>query len=209
MPLYPNGIAITGGIATGKSTVRGILTDLKYPTFGADFFGYEVVRKGTPGLAAVVAEFGPIVLTYDADAPSVVTDGRLDRSKLAAIVFSDPVRRKALEAIVHPLVQARLAEEVAKLDGKLFFYEAALLYEMGIEDEFSKVWATYCTPEVQLERLLCRDNRTEEEALKIIASQLPALDKAERADIVFSTEDSYAGLVKQVKTALRSVTDGA
>ncbi|MGI8522984.1 MAG: dephospho-CoA kinase, partial [Nocardioides sp.] len=124
-------IGLTGGIASGKSTVSAMLADLGAVVVDADRIAREVVAAGTTGLTAVVSEFGPEVLT---------DDGEPDRPKIGAIVFADPSRRAALEAIIHPLVRARAAELEAQADpDALVVHDIPLLAETGQAAEFDAV----------------------------------------------------------------------
>ena len=186
-------IALTGGIATGKSYVRARLEKLGVPTIDSDTLAREVVASGTPGLAQVVRQFGSDIVT---------ASGELDRQKLAAIIFSDPQSRRALETIIHPLVQQATDAWFASLDPASHSFAVAdipLLYEVGREKDFDAVIVVAADPETQIKRVMQRNDLTEVEARKRLSAQLPIDEKVRRADHVIRTNDSLADTDKQVK----------
>src|SRR4051812_39097261 len=149
-------VGLTGGIASGKSTVSAMLADLGAVIIDADQLAREVVAKGTPGLDRVVEAFGPEVLA---------ADGEMDRAKVGAIVFADEDRRRALEAIVHPLVFERIvALEEAAGEADLVVHDIPLLAESGRADTFDAVIAVDAPAEVQVERMVRDRGWTREEA---------------------------------------------
>ena len=156
-------VGLTGGIASGKSTVSSILRELGAVVIDADQIAREVVAKGTPGLAAVVAAFGPEMLT---------PEGELDRPRMGALVFGDELRRKELEAIVHPLVFERYAEleAAAPADG-IVVHDIPLLVESGRAEEFDAVIVVDAPEELQIERMVRDRGWTEDEARARIAAQ--------------------------------------
>ena len=189
-------VALTGGIATGKSYVRAQLEKLGVPTIDADTLAREAVAPGTPGLAAVVERFGPEVL-----APS----GALDRHKLASIVFMDPAARRDLEAIVHPAVRRATDAWFDGLDHARYALAVAdipLLYEVGRDRDFDAVIVTAVDPDTQLRRVIERDGATEAEARQRLAAQLPIADKVQRADYVVRTDGTFEQTDEQVRTVL-------
>jgi dephospho-CoA kinase len=195
-------VALTGGIATGKSHVRAEFERLGVPTIDADLLARDAVAPGSPALAAIADRFGRDVID---------SNGALDRRKLAALVFSDPVARRDLEAIVHPIVRARIDAWFDALDARHAFAIAdiPLLYETGREREFQAVIVTACDPDTQVRRVMRRDSITEEDARQRIAAQLPTEEKVRRADHVITTDgpfDETNGQVRRVMTALRSAT---
>lgn len=189
-------VALTGGIATGKSHVRAELERLGAATIDADVLAREAVAVGTPGLAAVVARFGRDV---------VDAAGALDRRKLAALVFRDPAARRDLEAIIHPIVRARTDAWFKTLDPWNAFAVAdiPLLYETGRENDFDEVIVTACDPETQVRRVMGRDSITEQEARQRIAAQLPTEEKVRRAHHVITTDGSYEETNEQVREVFR------
>jgi dephospho-CoA kinase len=156
-------VGLTGGIASGKSTVSAILAELGAVIIDGDQLAREVVEKGTPGLAQVVEAFGPDILTPAGD---------LDRPRLGQVVFNDEVQRKRLEAIVHPLVFERYAalEEAAPKDG-LVVHDIPLLAESGRADTFDAVIVVETPAEVQVERMLRDRGWTRADAESRIAAQ--------------------------------------
>jgi dephospho-CoA kinase len=186
-------VALTGGIATGKSHVRIEFERLGAPTIDADVLARAVVAPGTPGLVSVANRFGRYVL----DAA-----GALDRKKLASIVFDDPQARRDLEAIIHPAVRLAIDEWFAALEPQTAFAIAdiPLLYETGRADDFDVVIVTACDAATQLRRVIARDSVTETEARQRIAAQMPSDIKASRADFVVRTDGSFDDTAAQVRT---------
>jgi dephospho-CoA kinase len=183
-------IAVTGGIGSGKSAVAARLAALGAVVVDADRIAREVVEPGTPGLAAVVAEFGPDVLT---------PDGALDRAAMAAIVFADPERRAALEAIVHPLVGRRSAELLAAAaQGSVVVYDVPLLAEsagdaLGRRSEFDAVVVVEAPLETRVRRLVSR-GLTEADARARIAAQASDEQRRAIADRVVVNDGDLAAL---------------
>jgi len=156
-------VGLTGGVASGKSTVSALLAELGAIVIDADLLAREVVARGTDGLAEIVAEFGPDVLTEDGD---------LDRPAMGAIVFADPERRKALEAIIHPRVRrrGRENEDEAAADA-LVVHDIPLLAETGQAANFDAVIVVDVPTEVQVERMTTLRGMTREEAESRVAAQ--------------------------------------
>lgn len=171
-------IGLTGGIATGKSSIARFFQDKGAAVIDADQLAREAVDPGSRGLAEVVAAFGTGVLAQD---------GRLDRKQLGALIFSDSRKRIQLEGILHPEIK-RLAEEriafAAATGHRVVFYMAPLLIEAGVTDRVDEVWVVTVRPEVQLERLLLRDGISRDEAQCMIDSQMPLADKEKYGRVV-------------------------
>jgi dephospho-CoA kinase len=174
-------VALTGGIATGKSHVRAQFESLGVPTIDSDTLAHEAVAVGTPGLTAVVDRFGREVL-----APT----GALDRHKLASIVFMDPAARRATEEWFDGLDHARYAFAIADIP---------LLYEVGRDRDFDAVVVTAVDPETQVRRVVDRDGATEAEARQRLAAQLPIAEKVRRADYVIRTDGTVEDTNDQVR----------
>jgi dephospho-CoA kinase len=156
-------VGLTGGIASGKSTVSSMLAELGAVIIDGDQLAREVVERGTPGLAAVVEAFGPEVLTPAGD---------LDRPRLGQIVFADEAKRKVLEGIVHPLVFERYAEaETAAPEDAIVVHDIPLLAESGRADTFDAVIVVETPAEVQIERMLRDRGWTREDAEARIGAQ--------------------------------------
>ena len=170
-------VGLTGGIATGKSTVTAMLKGPRVRIVDADALAREVVEPGTPALAQIVAEFGREILR---------PDGRLDRARLGEVVFPDPARRKRLEAITHPAIRARFERIMADLEREgfdgLLFWDAALLVESGGNNKMDRVVVVTTDATTQLKRLMDRDGCTEEAARVRVASQMPLAVKARYGD---------------------------
>ena len=194
-------VALTGGIATGKSHVRAELERLGVPTIDADVLAREAVAPGTPALAAIVNRFGGDLID---------PTGALDRRKLAALVFTDPAARRDLEAIVHPIVRGRTDAWFDALATRHAFAVAdiPLLYETGRERDFHEVIVTACDPETQVRRVMGRDSITEQDARQRIAAQLSTEEKVRRADHVITTDGSFDDTNSQVRRVFTALSSG-
>lgn len=195
-------VGLTGGVASGKSTVAEMLRELGAIVIDADQLARDVVAQGTPGLAAVVDEFGPEVLTEEGD---------LDRPKVAQIVFNDEQARRRLEAIVHPLVFAeivRLEEEAP--EGALVVHDIPLLAESGRADTFDAVVVVDVPAETQLERMLGDRGWTREDAEARIAAQASREQRRAIATHVIDNDGTLDDLSRQVREVFEQLTgDGA
>lgn len=183
-------IGLTGGIASGKSTVARMLAERGVPVIDADRLAREVVEPGTEALAAIAARW-----------PQVVREGRLDRKALGAIVFADPGERRALEAIVHPAIRRESERRMAALEAEgvpLAVYEAALLIENGLDRVLDATVLVAAPEEVQVERLVARDGLDPEAARARIAAQLPLAEKRKRATFVIENDGNLATLRERV-----------
>ncbi len=179
-------VALTGGIATGKSYVLKRFGQRSLPTVDADQLSREVVRRGQPALAEIRGRFGAEVFQ---------SDGELDRARIAERVFGDASERAALEVIVHPHVRLALERwfDALEADGQTTVGIAAipLLYETGREADFDKVVVTSCEVAEQLKRLTARDGLSDEDARRRIDAQIPTAEKVTRADFVIRTDGSF------------------
>jgi dephospho-CoA kinase len=195
-------VGLTGGIASGKSTFADALRALGAPVIDADRLAREAVRPGSGPLGAIVRAFGPSVLG---------PDGELDRKRMADRVFTDPVARARLEAIVHPAVRAAMAAETARLAAAghpLAFYDVPLLYERGLDREVDCVVVVHASPEVQVARLRARDGLDPAEAQARLDAQLPIDEKARRADVVVTNEGDIASLRARAALLLGALREG-
>jgi dephospho-CoA kinase len=193
-------IALTGGIATGKSHVLEQFRRLGVPCLDADELTHGVTAAGTEATAAIAAHFGSSMLA---------ADGAVDRRKLGPIVFSDAAARRDLEAIVHPAVYRAITAGLNAFE-KIGTYPMAvvdipLLYETGHAGEFDKVIVTSCPPEMQLARLIARDI-PETEARQRLAAQWPTGEKAARADFVIKTDGTFEETDTQVRRLFEELT---
>ena len=183
-------VGLTGGIASGKSTVSSILRELGAVVIDADQIAREVVAKGTPGLMAVVEAFGPQMLT---------ADGELDRPRMGRLVFGDEDARRRLEAIVHPLVFERYAEleAAAPADG-IVVHDIPLLVESGRAAQFDAVIVVDAPPEVQVERMVRDRGWTEEESRARIAAQATREQRRAVATYLIDNTGTREDLRRQV-----------
>ena len=182
-------IGLTGGIGSGKSTVSALLAERGAVIVDADRIAREVVEPGTPGLAAVVAEFGESV---------VGPDGGLDRPALAAVVFADPEARARLDGIVHPLVRARAAEVVAAAPpDAVLVHDIPLLVETGQAGRYELVLVVQADLDTRVARLVAR-GMTEDDARARIAAQATDEQRAAVADVVLDNSGTREELAAQV-----------
>jgi dephospho-CoA kinase len=191
-------VGLTGGVASGKSTVAAILRDLGANVVDADLLAREVVEPGTPGLAAVVAEFGPEVLT---------PEGHLDRVRIGATVFADPERRAALEAIIHPRVRARAAEIEAEAPaGTLVVHDIPLLVETGQAGDFDAVLVVDVPEDVQLARARHERGWSEDEARARMAAQASREARLAAATHVIENSGTREDLRQRVTEVFSALT---
>ena len=202
MSRRPRRVALTGGIATGKSYCLSRFADLGAPTIDADQLARQVIAPGTAGFDAVVARFGTAILRGD---------GGLDRDALGRLVFADAAARRDLEAIVHPKVYDAIRDWFERLGAStasptVAIADIPLVYETGRERDFDVVVVTRCEPDQQLARLMERSGLTEVEAQKRIGSQMPVADKAARADFVIDTSGDFADTNLQIDAVWKQIT---
>lgn len=192
-------IALTGGIATGKSYVLDAFRRRGIPCLDADALAHGVMAAGTEATAAIADRFGTEVLD---------ASGNVDRRKLAPIVFADVDARRDLEAIVHPAVRRAIAAGLRAFElaeaAPLAIVDIPLLFETGRATDFDRVVATVCSPATQRQRLVAR-GLTPAEVEARLAAQLPAAEKAARADFVISTEGTYEETGAQVDQIIQQL----
>ena len=192
-------VALTGGIATGKSYVLEQFRRRRVPCLDADVLAHGVTAAGTEATAAIAARFGAGIL-----AP----DGSVDRAKLGPIVFGDPSARRELEAIVHPPVYRAVAAGVRAFEligtDPFVVVDVPLLYETRAEKDFDRVVVTMCSPQTQLARLRER-GISEDAARQRLAAQWPTEQKASRADFVVNTDGMFEETNAQVDAIFRSL----
>jgi dephospho-CoA kinase len=190
-------VGLTGGVASGKSTVSAILAELGAVVIDADLLAREVVAPGTGGLAAVVEEFGPDVLG---------ADGGLDRARIGALVFADPERRRALEAIIHPRVRARAAEiEAAAPPDAVVVHDIPLLAETGQAASFDAVVVVDVPVEVQVDRMVRIRGMSEADARARIAAQADRHTRLAIATYVVENAVSLDELRARVEEVYRTI----
>lgn len=187
-------IGLTGGIASGKSTVSRILSRMGAEIIDADMIAREVVEPGRKCFEMIVEEFGKGVLKGD---------GTLDRKKLGSIVFSDSLKLKRINEITHPEIRRIIAERLKDIEENgehdVAVIDAAVLIESGMDDMADEVWLVYTDPDTQLERLKNRDGLSEQEAMSRIASQMPVSEKKKFCDRIIDNSGTVEHTKEQVE----------
>jgi dephospho-CoA kinase len=194
-------IGLTGGIASGKSSVARVLRELGVAIIDADQVAREVVVKGSDGLREVVETFGPGVLD---------SEGELDRAKVGQIVFHDPAARQKLNAIIHPRIGRVSAERIAELQrgpSPYVVYEAPLLVETGAHRGLSALIVVAAAEPLQLARSMVRDGLDEAAARARIAAQLPLSAKVEVADYVIVNDGDLEALRAETQRTHRLIVE--
>ena len=185
-------VGLTGGIGSGKSTVARLLADLGASVIDADAIAREVVAPGSEGLAALVATFGPRILT---------PEGSLDRAVLAEIAFADPGARERLNAITHPRIAARTAELMSALpDDAVFVHDVPLLAELGLQKAYDLVVVVDAPDDLRVRRLVER-GLSETDARARIAAQATREQRLAVADVVIDNSGTLESLREQVESA--------
>lgn len=186
-------LGITGNIASGKSTIAGAFAKLGAALIDADQVARDVVAPGSPVLRQLVVRFGADIL---------LENGQLDRGKLGQIIFSDSVARQDLNEIMHPAIAQLAVERLQQLKKRpglpLVVYEAPLLFEAGAEGRVDQVLVVKIDPQVQLQRLMQRDDLDEAAARQRIAAQMPQEEKLVRADYVIDNSGTVEAAMEQV-----------
>ena len=194
-------IAITGGIASGKSSLCEFLRNEGFTVIDADKLSRSLTDRHQPALEDIRQAFGDSFIDEQ---------GLLNRRKMRELVFSDPSAKAKLEAIIHPRLQEATIEELKKHQlfshPQIWFYEASLIYERGIQDRFREVWLVYCTEQLQLERLTRRDQIDSDNAKKIIANQLSNEAKKQLATFVLDSSISKQHLFEQASEHIQRLT---
>ncbi|ARK31690.1 dephospho-CoA kinase [Halalkalibacter krulwichiae] len=193
-------IGLTGGIASGKSTVSKMVEDMGVPVIDADKVAREVVEPGSEALEKIRNHFGSTILNED---------GTLARKKLGAIIFQDPKERQVLNGIVHPAVRKRMEEwkqHYLNEGHQTIVYDIPLLFESNLFHLVDKVIVVYVDYETQLKRLMERDQAGEQDAIQRIASQMPLAEKREQADYIIDNSYSLEETKKQLEGILKECT---
>jgi len=190
-------VGLTGGIASGKSTVAAFLRDRDYQVLDADVLAHEFLEPGQPAYDEVVREFGEGILK---------ADGVVDRKELGAIVFADAEKRARLSQIIHPRIRFAALERPG--GPEMAFEDAALILEASLGKYFDRVVVCWCRPEQQLQRLKER-GLSEEDAQQRIASQMPIDEKRRLADEVIDCSRSFEETEQQVETLLGKLKQAA
>jgi len=188
-------IGLTGGIATGKTTVSHYLTTAyQLPVLDADIYAREAVAVGSPVYEAIAQRYGLDIL---------LPDGTLNRQHLAEIVFNSLDERRWLEQMIHPDVRDRFVAAIQELSPQTVVLVVPLLFEAGMTDLVTEIWVVRCSKQQQIERLMQRSLLTLEAAIARINSQMSLDQKCDRADVVLDNSSTPEVLLKQVDTALR------
>jgi dephospho-CoA kinase len=198
-------IGLTGGIGSGKSTVAQLFREENIPVVDADRISRDVTSPGKPAYIDIVGKFGAQVL---------LPDGRIDRKKLGAIVFADPGKRSALEAITHPRIGEGIRDAIRALASEgheIAIVEAALIFEKGRQGIVQTVIGVRCGRRLQVERLMSRDGIPQEEALRIVSVQMDPEEKVQASDYVIDNSGDLAETRAQVRalvSKLRRLSEG-
>ena len=188
-------VGLTGGIAAGKSAVADMFGELGAPIVDTDVIAHELVAPGEPALDAIAAEFGPGV---------VARDGKLDRRALRHIVFGDPDRRRALEAILHPRIRARALAELDRAAGPYALVVVPLLLETDFHTLVDRILVVDCEEETQLERLKARDSIDAQAAQAILETQVDRATRLAHADDVIDNGGTREATRRQVEALHRA-----
>jgi dephospho-CoA kinase len=186
-------IGLTGGIATGKSTVADLFRDKGVPVVNADEVAHQALVASSPVFQAILQTFGQDV---------VDASGNIDRPKLGKKIFASSELRLKLDAIVHPFVRAEVAKQKQKLaqaGHRFAIYDVPLLFEKNMQNDFDKILVVSCDAKIQKERLMKRNGLSELEATQRIAAQLPMSEKIRGADFVIENNGSLDDLIKTVE----------
>lgn len=186
-------IALTGGIASGKSTVAALLREAGIPVLDSDALAHRLTAVGQPGWLALRQHFGPEFFH---------PDGTLNRQALARHVFTHPEARALLQQLLHPLIAQVIRQELealARAGTPLVVVEVPLLFELGLEKNFDAVLVVQVDEATQRQRLQAREDRSPEEIAGILAAQLPLAAKAARADWVIDNSGSLSQTAAQVR----------
>jgi dephospho-CoA kinase len=187
-------IGLTGGIATGKTTVANYLASAyNLPIFDADIYARDAVSLGSPILQEISQRYGEHIL---------LPDGNLNRQKLGEIIFDNPSERNWVEGVIHPYVVEKFLKAIALSSAQILVLVIPLLFEAGITQLVTEIWVVTCSEEQQLTRLIQRNNLTLEQAQARINSQMPIAEKASRANVVLDNSSTLEALLQQIQAAM-------
>ncbi|MDM3849590.1 MAG: dephospho-CoA kinase [Aphanizomenon gracile PMC644.10] len=189
-----NLIGLTGGIATGKSTVANYLaTTYNLPILDADIYARDAVSVGSPILSQIAEKYGREI---------ILSDGNLNRAKLGEIIFNQPEERHWVERVIHPYVRNCFDKAIQKSSANTLILVIPLLFEANLENLVNQIWVVSCSPQQQQQRLIERNNLTPEQAAARINSQLPIAEKIARADVVLDNSGNLESLLRQIDKVL-------
>ncbi|MEH2163349.1 MAG: dephospho-CoA kinase [Nostoc sp.] len=192
-------IGLTGGIATGKTTVTNYLAGAyKVPILDADIYAREAVSLGSPILGAIAGRYGEQIL---------LPDGSLNRQRLGEIIFNRQDERNWIDNLIHPDVRDRFLRAITQSSLQTLVLVVPLLFEAGMTDLVTEIWVMRCSQEQQIQRLIQRNHLTREQAQARINSQLPIEEKVAHADVVLDNSSTLEVLLKQVDVALKSISN--
>ena len=190
-------IGLTGGIATGKSTVSNYLsTQHNIPVLDADVYAKESVVKGSPILQEIFQHFGKHLK---------LQDGTLNRAALGNIIFTNPDAKQWLESKIHPFVRDRFKQELAKINSDTVVMAIPLLFEANLTHLVTEIWVVNCDRQTQLTRLQKRNNLTEKQASDRIDSQIPLKEKIAQADLVLNNNSTLEHLYQQCDAGIKTL----
>lgn len=194
-------IGLTGGIASGKTTVSNYLKNFyQLPILDADLFAREAVAPGESLLAEIGQRYGNKV---------ILPEGTLNRQALGDIIFQHPLEKIWLESKIHPYVRQRFEQQINASSHATLVLVIPLLFEAKMTDLVDEIWVVYCTEEEQIKRLKQRDRLKEEQAISRIKSQLALEEKIRIADVTLNNSSNVEDLLIQIDTAINPLTTGA
>lgn len=190
-----NLIGLTGGIATGKSTVANYLaTGYNLPILDADIYARNAVSFGSPILSKIVGKYGKDI---------IFNDGSLNRGKLGEVIFNVPEERHWVESLIHPYVRSCFDKAIQESSANTLILVIPLLFEANLEGLVNQIWVVSCSEQQQLERLMARNNLTAEQAAARINSQLPIAEKIARADVNLDNSSNLESLLQQIDRVMK------
>ena len=188
-------IGLTGGIATGKTTVANYLAQThNLPVLDADIYAREAVTTGSPIFQQIIQRYGTEILLGE--------DRYLNRQKLGEIIFNNRAERLWLESLIHPYVHQKFIQGITESTSEILVLVVPLLFEAQMTDMVTEIWVVYCSKEQQLPRLMQRNNLTLEQAQARINSQIPLEEKVKYADVVLDNSSTLEVLLKQIDGVL-------
>jgi dephospho-CoA kinase len=189
-------IGLTGGIATGKTTVSRYLANIhNLPILDADIYAREAVEVNSPIFTAIKERYGAKVC---------LDNGELNRQTLGEIIFNDLTEKQWLESKIHPYVREKFKQEIDQYDQRIMILDIPLLFESKLTHLVTEIWVVSCSYEQQIQRLMVRNSLTEEQAKVRIQSQIPINEKVKMADIVLDNSSTLEALYKQIDEALKN-----
>ncbi len=188
-------IGLTGGIATGKTTVANYIAQThNLPVLDADIYAREAVTTGSPIFQQIIQRYGTEILLGE--------DRYLNRQKLGEIIFNNRAERLWLESLIHPYVHQKFIQGITESTSEILVLVVPLLFEAQMTDMVTEIWVVYCSKEQQLPRLMQRNNLTLEQAQARINSQIPLEEKVKYADVVLDNSSTLEVLLKQIDGVL-------